>query len=171
MTQSSRTLRSRTLALALTAALALLPAGCRNPLEGYALVSRQAAEADGGRFSFDLNLEDSCCVYRTAVAARLNTAQLPGQSIELQMSVTSPGGQTAIERVAFPLHDVPGQVRSRRHDGGVRDFLWPWREQIRIPGPELGTWKVVITLPDAAALKAVEGIGLSYEGKPWEKAN
>lgn len=159
--------RNRRIGLALVTLALTLAAGCAKPTEDYSLVSRQAAEVDGRRFSFNLDLSDADCTYSTSVAARLNTARLSQPALELQMSVTSPGGQTAIERINLPLRDG----NSRRHDGSVRDFLWPWREQIRVSGPDLGQWTVVITLPDPAAWKAVEGIGLSYQGKKWEKAN
>ena len=155
--------------LALLLALALL-AGCRKPADGFALVSRLAAEADGGRFSFDIDLEDETCTYLTAVAARIATARLDRPELELQMTVTSPAGTTAIERVTFPVA-AGDPVRVRRHDGSNLDFLWPWREDIRVSGAEIGRWHVVITVPDATQLRAVEGIGLSYQRKTWEKAH
>ena len=156
--------------LVFTLALILL-AGCSKPVDGYTLVSRETARADGGRFAFDLDLDDCTCTYATTIAARLNTARLHGNGLELQMNVISPTGITAIERVTFPLQNVAGKVRSRRNDGTVRDYLWPWREQIRVSGQDAGRWRVIITLPDTTLMRAVEGIGLSYEGTTWEKAN
>ena len=153
--------RNKRTGLLLGALLLALTAGCSKPDEGYALLSRQAAEADGGRYTFVLDLDEDGCTYETYVAARINTARLSGQTLELQFSVTSPTGETAIERVAFPLRDARG----------VRDFLWPWRDRIRVSGSGLGRWTVVITLPDPIARKAVEGIGLSYHQTKWEKAN
>lgn len=149
----------------------LLLAGCRKPTEGYALLSRQSAEADGGRFTFFLDLDDTCCTYATTLAARVATNRLETNGLELQLSVTSPTGATAVERVTFPLADASGKVGSWRNQGRVRDYLWPWREQIRVQGRDAGRWQVTITLPDAAAMRAVEGIGLSYKGTPWEKEN
>lgn len=168
--------RNKRIGLALLVLAVALAAGCSKPAEGYALVSRQAAEADGGRFAFDVDLDDSTAVYATFVAARINTARLSdtplaGNAVELQMSVTSPSGETAIERIAFPLQASGGQILSSRHSGRVRDYLWPWRENIRVSGSGVGRWKVVITLPDPAAWNAVEGVGLSYKGLLWEKAN
>lgn len=151
--------------------LALLSTGCRKPTDGYALVSRQTAAADGGRYSFEIDLDDSCRTYSTAVAARVATARLDRPDIELQLSVTSPSGATAVERIAFPLSGNNRKVRNRRNEGDVRDYLWPWRENIRPEGQDLGRWRIVITLPDSQEFKAVEGIGLSYQGTPWEKAN
>ena len=168
--------RNKRIGLALLALAVALAAGCAKPAEGYALISRQVAEADGGRFAFDVDLDDSTAVYETFIAARINTAHLAdtplgGNAVELQMSVTSPSGETAIERIAFPLRDSGDKIRTSRHSGRVRDYLWPWRENIRVSGSGIGRWKVVITLPDPTAQKAVEGVGLSYQGKEWEKAN
>ena len=146
-------------------------AGCSKPAEGYALVSRQSAEADGGRYAFDLTLDEASYRYATTLTARLNTARLDQQELTLQLSVTSPTGTTAIERIAFPLNDADGKVRSRRDEGGVRDYRWPWRENIRVEGSDVGTWRIVVTIPDATQWQAVEGLGLSYQGIPWEKEN
>ena len=159
----------RILAFALTLALAL--AGCSKPVDGYTLVSRETARADGGRFAVDLDLHERTCNLANTTIARPNTARLHGNGLELQMNVISPTGITAIERVTFPLQNVAGKVRSRRNDGTVRDYLWPWREQIRVSGQDAGRWRVIITLPDTTLMRAVEGIGLSYEGTTWEKAN
>ena len=164
--------RNKQIGPALLATLVLtLAAGCAKPAEGYTLVSRQTAQADGGRFAFNIDLDDESLVYDTQVAARVNAARLPEPTLELQMNVISPTGQTAIERITFPLKDAAGQISSSRQTGSVRDFLWPWREQIRVSGPDLGHWNVVITLPDTTLWSAVEGIGLSYHGTKWEKAN
>ncbi len=168
MTRNKRSLRALTL---LTALLLALSAGCSKPDESYVLQSRQAAEADGHRYTFTLDLDEAGSTYETFIAARLNTARFAEHCLELQLSLTSPTGQTAIERIAFPLRDAGDQLHSSRHGGSVRDFLWPWRDQIRIDKAELGRWTLVITLPDATLWSAVEGIGLSYHTTTWEKAN
>ena len=158
--------------LLLTAVLALIAlAGCSKPAEGYALISRQRAEADGRKYSFDLTLDEATYCYATTLAARVNTARLSQPELTLQLNVTSPSGVTAIERIAFPLADNGDQVRSRRNEGGVRDYCWPWRENIRVAGPDLGNWHVIVTMPDSTQWQAVEGIGLNFQGKPWEKEN
>lgn len=168
MTRNKRPLR----ALPLLAALLLaLTTGCSKPAERYTLMSRQTAENDGCRYTFTLDLDEAGSTYETYIAARLNTARFAEPSLELQLSLTSPTGQTAIERIAFPLRDAGNQLQSSRQSGSVRDFLWPWRDRIRIDEAELGRWTLVITLPDATRWSAVEGIGLSYHTTTWEKAN
>lgn len=150
--------------------LALLAAGCHKPSETYALVSRHTAAADGGRYTFELDLEDTACTYATGIAARLNTARLPQSGLELQLHVVAPDGTSAIERVTFPLSANAAQYSSNRNEGAVRDYNWPWREGIRVDGLSAGRWRVVISLPDTTLARAVEGIGLTCK-EIWEKEN
>lgn len=144
-------------------------ASCRKPAGDFMLISAQEAAKNGGVFEFPLLLDDSLAVYSTFLAARLDTGRLPGATFDLVLRITSPGGETAIERVSLPLTSHP-DVASVRSEGPVTDFEWPYRDNIRVSGALLGDWKLSVTPADPALMDAILGIGFSYKGK-WEKGN
>ena len=152
--------RSRILAAAL-----LLLSACSKPSDGYQLISSAETHSTDGKYVFELNLDDSTLSYSTAVAARVNTAQLEQSSVEFQFQVVSPSGESAIERITFPLAADDRRIKSRRREGSLRDYEWPWREQIHISPAGTGIWTVFISLPDTQQQEAVKGIGLSYKGQ------
>ena len=150
--------------------LALLLAGaCQRPDGGYYMQSRWQAEQQKGRFEFDLPLDDSTAVYSTAIAARLHARMMPQRSLGLDITLTSPSGETSIEHVNMPLTEQQG-VAISRSSGQLVDYEWPYRENIRIAGREAGRWHVTIEPSDKEVFESVYGIGLSYSMQ-WEKEN
>ena len=146
----------------------VMAAGCSKPAGDYFFVSAETARTQGGAYEFQLSL-DSLYTYTTTLAARIVTGKVPEQEISLDIHITAPEGTTSIERLTLPLGDTPG-VQRIAGSGSVTDFRWPWHTS-RIAGPQAGRWLVRITPTDAALADAFYGIGISYEGKPWGKAN
>ena len=161
MTASNKPILLLLLAFALTA-------GCSKPAGDYLFVSAEKARTQGGTYEFHLSL-DSLHTYTTDLAARIVTSKVPTQEINLDVHITAPDGTTSIERLTLSLQESPG-VQRIAGNGSVTDFRWPWHTS-RIDGPRAGRWQVRITPTDAALSDAFYGIGLSYEGKPWEKGN
>lgn len=149
--------------------LLFLAAGCTKPAGDYLFQSAETARERGGRYEFQLSLEDSTRQYETFLAARLVTSRIPGGNIVLDVQVTSPEGETAIERLTLPLGD-PDAARIALGSGSLADYQWPWRT-LRPSGAQLGTWQVAVVPTDPETADAFYGFGLSYEGTPWEKGN
>lgn len=147
----------------------LLAAACSRPTGDFHLVSTETARKAGGNFRFEIPVADSALVVMTTLAARLVASRVEGRHIELDFHVTPPGGETFIERHAFPLEAAPG-VKVSLGSGSTADFEWPWRE-IRTDGSPAGTWTISIVPSEPALLDALYGLGLSYETSTWEKAN
>ena len=147
---------------------ALLTAGCSKPAGDYLFVSAETARAHDGNYVFQLPL-DSLHTYTTALAARIVTNRIPDTEIDLDIHVTEPDGTTSIERLTLPLKETPG-VTVIAGNGPVADFRWPWHTR-RVTGAKAGNWQVRITPTEPASAAALYGIGLSYEGTPWEKEN
>lgn len=149
--------------------LLLLTAACGRPQGDHRFISTETARQNGGTFVFQLESEDSAAVFTTTLAARIVASQIPENTLEFDIHLTPPDGQTTIERHTFPLTEKPG-VRISLGAGSVTDFEWPWRE-IRTGGHPTGTWTVSIIPSNPARLDALSGVGFSYQAKTWEKAN
>ena len=147
----------------------LLTAACSRPQGDHRFLSTETARGNGGAFVFEMESEDSAAVFTTTLAARIVASRIPEKTLEFDIHLTPPDGQTSIERHAFPLTEEPG-VRISLGAGSVTDYEWPWRE-IRTGGHPVGTWTVRITPSDPARLEALSGVGFSYQAKTWEKAN
>ena len=147
----------------------LLTAACSRPLGDHRFISTETARGNGGAFVFEMESEDSAAVFTTTLAARIVASRIPEKTLEFDIHLTPPDGQTSIERHTFPLTEEPG-VRISLGAGSVTDYEWPWRE-IRTGGHPVGTWTVRITPSDPARLEALSGVGFSYQAKTWEKAN
>ena len=147
----------------------LLTAACSRPQGDHRFISTETARGNGGAFVFEMESEDSAAVFTTTLAARIVASRIPEKTLEFDIHLTPPDGQTFIERHTFPLTEEPG-VRISLGAGSVTDYEWPWRE-IRTGGHPVGTWTVRITPSDPARLEALSGVGFSYQAKTWEKAN
>ena len=147
----------------------LLTAACSRPQGDHRFISTETARGNGGTFVFEMESEDSAAVFTTTLAARIVASRIPEKTLEFDIHLTPPDGQTSIERHTFPLTEEPG-VRISLGAGSVTDYEWPWRE-IRTGGHPGGTWTVRITPSDPARLEALSGVGFSYQAKTWEKAN
>jgi hypothetical protein len=147
----------------------LLTAACSRPQGDHRFISTETARGNGGAFVFEMESEDSAAVFTTTLAARIVASRIPEKTLEFDIHLTPPDGQTSIERHTFPLTEEPG-VRISLGAGSVTDYEWPWRE-IRTGGHPVGTWTVRITPSDPARLEALSGVGFSYQAKTWEKAN
>ena len=147
----------------------LLTAACSRPQGDHRFISTETARGNGGAFVFEMESEDSAAVLTTTLAARIVASRIPEKTLEFDIHLTPPDGQTSIERHTFPLTEEPG-VRISLGAGSVTDYEWPWRE-IRTGGHPVGTWTVRITPSDPARLEALSGVGFSYQAKTWEKAN
>ena len=147
----------------------LLTAACGRPQGDHRFISTETARGNGGAFVFEMESEDSAAVFTTTLAARIVASRIPEKTLEFDIHLTPPDGQTSIERHTFPLTEEPG-VRISLGAGSVTDYEWHWRE-IRTGGHPVGTWTVRITPSDPARLEALSGVGFSYQAKTWEKAN
>ena len=147
----------------------LLTAACSRPQGDHRFISTETARGNGGAFVFEMESEDSAAVFTTTLAARIVASRIPEKTLEFDIHLTPPDGQTSIERHTFPLTEEPG-VRISLGAGSVTDYEWPWRE-IRTGGHPVGTWTVRITPSDPARLEALSGVGFSYQAKTWEKVN
>lgn len=147
----------------------LLTTACSRPQGDHRFISTETARGNGEAFVFEMESEDSAAVFTTTLAARIVASRIPEKTLEFDIHLTPPDGQTSIERHTFPLTEEPG-VRISLGAGSVTDYEWPWRE-IRTGGHPVGTWTVRITPSDPARLEALSGVGFSYQAKTWEKAN
>ncbi len=162
-TPASETSHARPLRTVLPVLLMLLAAAsCRKPSGDFILISSQEASANGGVFEFNLTLDDSLAVYSTALAARILTSRVTGRTVDFDFHISSPEGETFIERVSLPLVPHP-DVRQSNGEGRVVDFEWPYRDNIRVSGRQLGLWKISVTPADPALRDAILGMGLSYK--------
>lgn len=148
----------------------LLLTGCAKPSGDYFLVSTETARLHEGSFDFTMDLDDTTCRYSTTLAARVVTSRVPGNALAFDIHVTSPIGETTIERGTFPLYPADG-VRARAGSGSLVDFAWPWRTGFQVSGAETGRWRISVTPTDPDLLDALYGLGFSYEVMPWEKEN
>ena len=142
-------------------ALCMLFSGCRKPAGDYLFVSAETAAAHGGSYDFPLNLDDSTRNWTVTLAARIVTSRIEDGTIAFDVRITSPVGESTIERLSLPLSEASG-VRICNNQGPVADFEWPLRGGIRPDGRTVGTWKVSISPTDANLRDALYGVGISY---------
>ena len=142
--------------------LTLISTGCTQPTGDYFFVSTETARAQGGHYDFTLNLIDTTGTYTVRLAARLVTSRLPDRQAAFDIHLTSPVGETTIERRTFPLEET-GETRMTAGSGSVVDSEWLLASQIRATGPHVGTWKISVSPTDPAMLDAIYGIGISYK--------
>ena len=155
------TVRNKHVFLAAALLLTLL-AGCTKPAGDYFFVSTETARAEDGHYNFTLNLDDTTGTYTVRLAARLVASRLPGRQAAFDIHLTSPVGETTIERRSFPL-DESGDSRMTAGNGSVIDCEWLLDGGIRVAGPSAGTWRITVAPTDPAQLDAIYGIGISYE--------
>lgn len=136
--------------------------GCSQPVGDYFFVSTETARTQGGHYDFTLNLDDSTRTYSVRLAARLVAARLPDRQAAFDIHITSPVGQTTIERKAFPLEESE-ETRMTAGSSSVVDCEWLLQRGIRVNGPDAGTWRIAVSPTDTALLDAIYGIGISYE--------
>ena len=105
----------------------LLTAACSRPQGDHRFISTETARGNGGAFVFEMESEDSAAVFTTTLAARIVASRIPEKTLEFDIHLTPPDGQTSIERHTFPLTEEPG-VRISLGAGSVTDYEWPWRE-------------------------------------------
>lgn len=151
--------RNRNLLLLL--ALCLLISGCRKPSGDYLFVSAETAAAHGGSYDFALNLDDSTRTWKASLAARIVTSRIPDGTVAFDVRITSPVGESTIERLSLPLSGTSG-IRVSNNQGPVTDFEWPLRDGIRPDGRSTGTWKVSISPTDTTLRDALYGVGIAY---------
>ena len=141
--------------------LALLAAAsCSQPPGDYEFLSAGEAARDGGVYRFSAEFKDSTARYAFTLAARIVTSRVPDGTVDFDIRITAPNGETAIERITFPLDDRPG-VRIALGSGSVTDFAWPW--PYRRPAWQPGLWQFAVQPADPALRKVVRGVGFSYE--------
>ena len=141
--------------------LFLLLSGCRKPSGDYLFVSAETAAAHGGSYDFMLNLDDSTHTWNAKLAARIVTSRIPDGAIAFDVRITSPVGESSIERLSLPLSEATG-VRVSNNQGPVTDFEWPLHGGIRPDSRNTGTWKISISPTDATLGDALYGVGIAY---------
>ena len=147
--------------LLLTVLLTLLT-DCTQPTGDYFFVSTETARAQGGHYDFTLNLDDSTGIYTVRLAARLVASGLPDRQAAFDIHLTSPVGETTIERRTFPLEET-GETRLTAGSGSMVDCEWLLTDRLRASGPDAGAWRIAISPTDPELLDAIYGIGISYE--------
>ena len=86
----------------------LLTAACGRPQGDHRFISTETARGNGGAFVFEMESEDSAAVFTTTLAARIVASRIPEKTLEFDIHLTPPDGQTSIERHTFPLTEEPG---------------------------------------------------------------
>lgn len=157
MRTSSRTI--------LLAAFLLAAVSCSKPTDGFGFVTTREAQEEGGIFRFKARMDDSALTWSTSVAIRYNPYILKDRTIDLDIHVTSPAGEHNIERVTFPLYEIPDLVEAKGSTPTARDIEWPYRGNINIGGDETGIWKIDIQPVSDSVLNALYGLGFSYKGE------
>ncbi len=149
----------------LLAALLLSAVACSKPTDGFGFVTTNEAQKDGGMFRFKARMDDAALTWSTSVAIRYNPHILKSRAIDLDIHVTSPAGEHHIERVTFPLYDIPDLVEAKGSATTARDIEWPYRRNITIGEDEAGIWKIDIQPVNDSVLNAVYGLGFSFKGE------
>ena len=85
----------------------LLTAACSRPQGDHRFISTETARGNGGAFVFEMESEDSAAVFTTTLAARIVASRIPEKTLEFDIHLTPPDGQTSIERRTFPLTEEP----------------------------------------------------------------
>lgn len=151
-------MKSRTLLVC--ALLGCLLCSCRKPVDRFEFRYAPTHAADTFVFRYDMLLDEPQTSYSTYIACRCKASAIKGKHIPLLISVTSPSGEKALERVDFPLTaDCPG-VEVKR-SGGLVDIMWPYRDRI-VPGADTGLWQLAVKPLEESAARNIYGIGLSY---------
>lgn len=140
----------------------LLLAGCAKTSGDYFFVSTETARTQGGCYDFLIGLDDSTATYAVRIAARLVGSRIPERQIAFDIRITSPVGETAIERRTFPIGGNSG-FRLVKGSGSVIDCEWLLQEGLRISGTEAGPWQISVSPTDPVLLEALYGVGLSCE--------
>ena len=149
------------LAAVLLTLLTLLT-GCAKPAGDYFFVSTETARAQNGHYDFTLGLDDTTGAYTVRLAARLVAGRLPDRQVAFDIHLTSPVGETTIERKTFPISEN-GTSRLTAGNGSVVDCEWDLNEKVRVAGAEAGSWRITIAPTDPSLFDAIYGIGISYE--------
>lgn len=150
--------------------LCMLATACTQPENGYRYVATEEAREADGVFLFDAELVDTTLAYTLNLATRVVTSRIPDRLLRLDILTTDPLGSRTVDHVTIPLREGPG-IKLKLGSGSVIDIETAWRKDLRIPAFQAGRWQIAVTPADTAQLDALYGIGLSYDGTPWEKEN
>lgn len=148
--------------LIICALLGCLFCSCRKPADRFEFKYAPTHPADSFVFRYELLLDEPQTSYSTYIACRCKASAIKGNSIPLLISVTSPNGETALERVDFPLTAQCPGVKVKRSGGALVDIVWPYRDRI-VPGADTGLWHMAMKPLESSALKNIYGMGVSYE--------
>ena len=151
--------------LSLLTLLSLSLSSCREPSNGFSILSNDRASEDGG-YCFAVELTDSTARYVTFIAARFDAKMIENTELNtfpLNITVSSPNGELAAESIRLPIGTVEGKVRIGRQLGGTMDIEWPYRDNVRISGNQAGRWKVTLRPSDKNLTKYLIGLGFSYK--------
>lgn len=113
-----------------------------------------------GKYRFPVELNDPSAHYSTSIVVRYDWSKLDNRPLTLDIYITSPSGENAVERVELSLSE---SGYGKRHEHGtVRDARWPYRENITVDSKSAGIWKIAVRPSDRITEEAVLGIGFSY---------
>ena len=130
---------------------------CSKPVGDSFFTAAETARSQGGVYAFDITFNDTNARYDLDIAARVVASEIPSETLDLDIRIQAPDGNTTIERVAFPLIPAPG-VKISLGSGSVTDYQWHWRE---FPGRP-GNWRFRFQPADPAQGSALQGLGFSY---------
>lgn len=125
-------------------------------------ISRAEASCDWeGKYLFPIELTDTTATYSTSLVVRYDWLKLCNQPLNLDVYITSPSGECAIERIELPMSD---SGMGKRHSfRSVVDGSWPYRKNITVNSKNAGIWKIGIKPSCGETEEAVLGIGFSYK--------
>ena len=145
-----------------TVLLALSVQACNQPgLCTDRFISCSEVKSDWeGKYRFPVELDDPSAHYSTSIVVRYDCSTLDNHPLTLDIYITSPAGENAVERVELSLSE---SGYGKRHGfGTVRDANWPYRENITVDSKSAGIWKIAVKPSDRMTEEAVQGIGFSY---------
>jgi len=132
-------------------------AACSKPVGDSYFIAAETARSQGDVYSFDITFNDTTARYDLDIAARIVASEIPSETLDLDIRIQAPDGNTTIERVALPLIPAPG-VKISLGSGSVTDYQWHWRE---FPGRP-GIWRFQFQPAAPAQGNALMGLGFSF---------
>ena len=130
---------------------------CSRPVGDSFFTAAETARRQGGVYSFDIQFNDTTARYDLDIAARIVASEIPSETLDLDIRIQAPDGNTTIERVGLPLTPAPG-VKIALSSGSVTDYQWHWRDFPDRPG----NWRFQFQPAGPAQDGALQGLGFSY---------
>ena len=116
---------------------------------------------------FYLDMADTSSLYDIYISSRINRALIEDNHLDLNITLISPSGDSAISKLSLPIASEPLSVNWRKvvsvkKRGKIYDIEWLYLHNTSIS--EVGRWRIEIDIDNKESFReALIGFGIKYE--------